>query len=292
MRPCLPFRGDFLDKLEQNAGIHRRVHNLTPDARAQRACTIIENRCRREGFLGAVLEALETGSKEIPRSTNSLAKIHWPLVVSTNYDDLFFYACRCSRQSDLDPQSQKARELAVQVLGRSSRDCKLIMSSLSGPFDRQYIWHVQGFLGGQFPGRKPENDIPKIDALQEQLVIGHAEYRRVTNRAPDFRRCFTEVFNTRSFLFLGSSLKEDYFSNLFGEVLDLCGPSAVPHFAFTEKGQVDANFLADQMNITVCEFPKGKWEELPKWLDRLKEEIEETQGQQHRLVICNGVFLT
>ena len=110
-------------------------------------------------------------------------------------------------------------------------------------------------------------------------MIGHAEYRRVTNRSPEFRRCFAEVFNSRSFLFLGSSLQEDYFLNLFGEVLDLCGPSAVPHFAFTQEGQVDASFLADQMNITVCEFPQGQWQDLPKWLSRLKQEIDNPRAR-------------
>src|SRR5262249_28121163 len=74
--------------------------------------------------------------------------------------------------------------------------------------------------------------------------------------------------------FLGTSLHEDYFINLFGETLDLCGPSAVPHFAFAEAGQVDASFLADQMNITVCEFGKGQFEKVAEWLTRLRDDLE------------------
>lgn len=275
--PMLTLWNEFIRKLEERAGLHLQASKLSPDAMAQRACTVIQNRDGRPGLLEAVKEALETSRLEVPESTFSLAQIRWPLVISTNYDDLFFYACRCSRPSEGD--QEHSNDMDVQVLGRSPRDCKLVISSLTGPFDRQYIWHVQGFLGGQFPGQKPENDVPDIEALQDQLVIGHSEYRRVTNRAPDFRRCFTEVFNTRSFLFLRSSLKEEYFLNLFGEVLDLCGPSAVPHFAFTEKGRVDAGFLADQMNITVCEFPRGKWEELPYWLDCLSKEIEKPKAR-------------
>jgi hypothetical protein len=268
--PKLTLWKDFLAKLEKHAGSCSDPDKVSSDARAQRASTIIQNRDGPAGFLATLRDALRTKVQEVPKSTTSLAQISWPLVVSTNYDDLFFYACRCRHPAEVG--DEWPNEMGVEVLGRSPRDCKLVFSSLTGPFDRQYIWHVQGFLGGQFPGRNPEIDVPSIRALQEQLVIGHAEYRRVTNRAPDFRRCFTEVFNSRSLLFLGSSLKEDYFLNLFGEVLDLCGPSAVPHFAFTKEGEVDANFLADQMNITVCEF--RKWEELPNWLDCLKKEID------------------
>jgi hypothetical protein len=275
--PTLNLWGEFIRRLEVRAELHRHDTGLSPDARAQQACTIIRNKEGRDGLLAAVKEALASHPVIVPESTTSLAQIRWPLVISTNYDDLFFYACRCSRSSESDPE--RSSEMNVQVLGRSSRDCKLVVSSLTGPFDRQYIWHIQGFLGGQFPGLEPENDIPNIEALRDQLVIGHSEYRRVTNRAPEFRRCFTEVFNTRSFLFLGSSLREDYFLNLFGEVLDLCGPSAVPHFAFTEKGQVDPGFLADQMNITVCEFPSGEWQEIPYWLDCLNKEIKKPKAR-------------
>jgi hypothetical protein len=272
--PMLTLWDKFIRKLETRACLNLENSKLTLDAKAQRACTIIQNREGRTGLLKAVCEALRTENREVPKSTFSLAQIPWPLVISTNYDDLFFYSA-LSRPYD----QEWSKDMDVQILGRSARDCKLVVSSLTGPFDRQYIWHVQGFLGGQFPGKKVEDDIPNIQALQDDLIIGHSEYRRVMNRAPEFRRCFTEVFNMRSFLFLGSSLNEQYFLNLFGEVLDLCGPSAVPHFAFTEKGKVDADFLADQMNITVCEFPEGQWSQIPCWLDCLSNEIKRPKAR-------------
>jgi len=276
-RPMLTLWDEFIKKLEAMADSQLDTTLLSPDARAQQACTIIRNREGRCGFLEAVRKALETCITEVPQNTLSLAQIRWPLVISTNYDDLFFYSCRCSRP--LKGDEEWSNDLDVQILGRSARDCKLVISSLTGPFDRQYIWHVQGFLGGQFPGQEPKNDIPNIDELRDELVIGHSEYRRVTNRAPEFRRCFTEVFNTRSFLFLGSSLQEKYFLDLFGEILDLCGPSAVPHFAFAEKGRVNPGFLGDQMNITVCEFPEGKWWHIPYWLDCLSKEIDKPKAR-------------
>lgn len=158
------------------------------------------------------------------KDTSSLAAICWPLVVSTNYDDLFYHSCRCRPVT----RDSHGGEMSVQVLGRSPKDGKLVVASLAGPFDRQYVWHVQGFLGGQYPEVRVESDVPDLDALWDQLVIGHPQNRAVTNRSPHFRRCFGAVFNSRSFLFLGSSLKEDYFLNLFLGIMDLCGPSAAP----------------------------------------------------------------
>jgi hypothetical protein len=275
---------EFVCKLESEGRVPACSTQLSLEARAQRICTIIQNRDGRQGFLKALANALENSAGEAPPQTQKLAEIRWPLTVSSNYDDLFFYACRCQPSTSQRWQN----ESGIQILGRSAKDCKLIISSLAGPFDRQYIWHVQGFLGGQYPGADVVRDVPALDELRDQLVVGHAEYRRVSNRSPEFRRCFTEVFNTRSFLFLGSSLQEEYFLNLFGEVLDLCGPSAVPHFAFAEEGQVDVRFLADQMNITVCEFPKGDWAKLPLWLDDLKYAIERPKARNSRWCFGTG----
>jgi len=278
--PNLTLWEKFVENLEKAAHSDSDA-KINPEIRAQRVCTIIRNSKGHAGFLEAVGSALKTEcsenqSADIPVNLLTLAKICWPLVVSTNYDDLFFQACRCRRLED----QKFPEEMRVEILGRSSRDCKLVVSSLTGPFDRQYIWHVQGFLGGQTFGYDPKIDVPNLNSLRDQLVIGHAEYRRVTNRAPEFRRCFAEVFNTRSFLFLGSSLKEDYFLNLFGEVLDLCGPSAVPHFAFAKRGTIDVDFLADQMNITVCEFSeKGGFNDLTEWLKLLGDAIDKPQAR-------------
>jgi hypothetical protein len=276
---------DFVTNLEHEADIsYDKSLKLSNDVRAQRACTKIRNSRGAASFLESIGRALtvKDAPQEIPLQTTRLAAINWPLVVSTNYDDLFLGACRC-RLPGAGEQPQG--EMDVQVLGRSPKDCKLVLSSLHGPFDRQYIWHVQGFLGGQFGGGI-EKAVPGLDDLRDQLVVGHAEYRLVTNSSPHFRRCFGEMFNSRSFLFLGSSLTEGYFLNLFGEVLDLCGPSALPHFAFTKKGTVDAHFLADQMNITVCEF--DCYEELPNYLQQLQNAIANPQARNTRWSFAVG----
>jgi hypothetical protein len=102
-------------------------------------------------------------------------------------------------------------------------------------------------------------------------VVGHGEYRRVTNLEPQFRRCFAEVFRQRSFLFLGSSLSEEYFLNLFGEILEIYGSNPWPHFAFARQGETDARFLLERMNISVCEHRDH--DELPGMLDELEKSI-------------------
>jgi hypothetical protein len=237
-----------------------KIPILSNDARAQRAYTRLQNQYTQERVLERIREALEGADETVPAQTASLAQISWPLVITTNYDDLYYQARRVRIKEEGGDEDN------LVILGRSPRDCKLVISSLTGPLDCQSIWHLQGLLGG-FGEKMPTG----LESLRDQLVIGHAEYRAVTNRSPEFRRCFGEVFNSRSLLFLGSSLKEEYFLNLFGEILDLCGPSSVPHFALTKMGEVDARFLASQMNITVCEF--DDWPELPVLLDKLAKAI-------------------
>src|SRR5260370_19269479 len=168
----------FVENLECEADIvNDESLKLTFEVRAQSACTKIRNSHGRECFLDAIRNALmiKGAPSDIPLQTTSLASICWPLVVSTNYDDLYFGAC------------QSLGGMEVQVLGRTPKDCKVMLSSLHGPFDRQYIWHVQGFLGSPL-GTRVEK--PILDDLQDQLVVGHSEYRLVTNASPHFRRCF------------------------------------------------------------------------------------------------------
>jgi hypothetical protein len=220
------------------------------EVRAQRAVTRIRNTEGYQCFLKAIDAALKGSApnSDTPPQTEALAAIYWPLTISTNYDDLFYSACR----------QHSAGKVQAELLGRSPEDCKRIVSSLKSPFDRELIWHIQGFLGDLDDDKFAGIDKACLAKLRHELVVGHAEYRSVTNTEVQFRRCFSEVFKSRSFLFLGSGLTENYFLNLFGEILELCGPSTVPHFAFAERGKLDTHFLAEQMNILVCEYTDPK----------------------------------
>ena len=265
----------FVANLEKNAppgetsGAHLEV-------RAQRAASTIRNGHSEEQFwriIGDALKGEDFDRPGIPEQTEALAAIYWPLTVSTNYDPLFYRACRKVFEDRLPPM----------VLGRSAEDCKQVMSALVSPFDREVIWHIQGFLGEpcQECRSDPVQSEAQLQQLRSELVIGHSEYRRAVNTAVHFRRCFGEVFRSRSFLFLGSGLSEEYFWNLFGETLELCGPSPVPHFAFLpEEDNIDVRFLAEEMNITVCEYKSYK--DLAPLLRALKCFVDEPPARISR----------
>ena len=165
----------------------------------------------------------------------------------------------------------------------------MVVSSLNSPFDRECLWHIQGFLGGQHEAS--DNWMKELRAqerdkqFEQELVIGHGDYRRATTTAVHFRRCFGEVFRSRSFLFLGSSMAEQYFLNLFGEILDLVGPSPVPHFAFVLEDTVDHRFLSDQMNTTVVQYKKHS--EVSEYLRLLKKEVDRPRTVHWCNVVSN-----
>lgn len=269
--PTLNLLDGFLKELDKEADKDLPAdpydqHESSPEVRAQRAATIIRNARGHECLMSVIRKALLSKPSLFPPQTAALAAIQWPLIVSTNYDDLLFGACYTNAVNRIKPC----------LLGRSVVDCKHVVSALSSPFDRDYIWHIQGFLGGQHKEweqwMKELRENGRAQEFERELVIGHCEYRRAATAAVHFRRCFGEVYRSHSFLFLGSSLSEAYFLSLFGEVLDLVGPSPVPHFAFVKKGEVNPHFLSGQMNITVCAYENHC--ELPGWLERLKGEID------------------
>ena len=88
----------------------------------------------------------------------------------------------------------------------------------------EVVWALQGFLG---PRKNIADQLRGLTELKSEIVVGHAEYRRTTNREPHFRRCFAEVFRNSSFLFLGAGLAEPYFLNLFDEIIELPAPRTI-----------------------------------------------------------------
>ena len=179
-----------------------------------------------------------------PPQTQLLASINWPLVCTTNYDDVYLRAVL----------THPGREIP-QVFGRTETDCRRVLQHLGMPV-HEAIWALQGFLGGR-------NDVVRkmmpqsFDHIQaeNEIVVGHAEYRKAANRAPHFRRCFAEVFRTKSFLFLGTGLTEPYFLSLFDEVIELAGPPKQPHFALMPEGRVDVDFMLRHYHIVCRTYP-------------------------------------
>src|ERR1700759_394175 len=86
---------DFVTNLERNAGISAETKDDSPTLliqRAARATLQIKYRFPndRGQFTSIVRSALRVNPSSIPFSCQILAKISWPLVITTNYDDWFY----------------------------------------------------------------------------------------------------------------------------------------------------------------------------------------------------------
>ncbi len=221
-------------------------------------------------FYAVVRSLMGDLQSDPPPQTLALARLWWPLVLTTNYDNLFVVAHR--RQHG---KHRVNGDRPIQVLGRSPIDCQHVLSSLSNP-SHAIQWALQGFLRAPNTTRLGRID----DERPHEVVIGHQEYRAVANREPHFRRAFAEVFRNRSLFFLGSGLSESYLLDLFGEVLEIYGPSARPNYAFMRRGEVDPEFMLARFHTEVCEYDSH--EELPVWLERLAEAVEQRACRQVR----------
>lgn len=228
----------------------------------------------------------------IPEQTEALARCYWPLVLTTNYDDL--YVVSRGRQSSASKMVGVSRtgsssgadedETDVpEVLGRSIEDCHKVLRSLDAP-TRPMLWTLQGFLGGQAAQLETLEKEFLIDErrrheLAAQVVAGHQQYQKAINAQPHFRRAFAEVFSRRSLLFLGSGILEDYLINLFGEIAHHYGPGPHPHFAlFSENSRktLDVRFLQTRLGIAPVFY--GHHSELGEMLGRLADAVWERRA--------------
>jgi hypothetical protein len=166
--------------------------------------------------------------------------VWWPLVLTTNYDSLLLDA--------FNEQHHRAThdEDAMAVVGRSRTDCHVVLASLNVPF-RPLLWALQGFLGPGLHG----ND------LSDEIVLGYDQYRQATFDNAGFRAAFSEVFRTRSLLFVGAGLAEEYFRGLFGESLVRLGTNQHAHCALIDSkdlGPDTAWFMHTRLNIIVLTY--------------------------------------
>lgn len=302
--PACPGWEDFIIGLERQAFGRKQPNKPgqnVSDALIRRANHAVRHlRLRGEAaFEKAVQAALkDKASDKPPLQTQALAKVFWPLTLTSNYDDLFYRAWNAAHA---------ATGATMQVLGREPVDCRQVLASLHSSRP-PILWALQGYVGsmggpglrelrrasaihnlskdniwagldgGLEQSRTLREDIKtalayKRAELLEQLVVGHEEYRRVAFTAPQFRRAFAEVFRSRSFLFVGSGLSEQYFLNLFGEALEIYGPSPFPHYALVKKGSTDPEFLRSRLNTFVYEYDDHA--DLPAVLDELLQTLED-----------------
>ncbi len=198
----------------------------------------------------------------LPNQMKSLGKIFWPLVIQTNYDDLYLGAL--IRLNNKSP---------VRVCGRGRQDCHEVLRSIDQLSSNKLLWAVQGFIGCQYY-LKPE-ELKQIGVFPEkykeligQAVLGHQQYVQATNAEPHFRRAFAEVYRRKSLFFLGSGLQEDYIVSLFSEVIHHHGLGKFPHFALLKRDtKIDPWFLQTRLGITVIWYDEHK--QLPEFMDEL-----------------------
>ncbi|HEU0015362.1 MAG TPA: SIR2 family protein [Longimicrobium sp.] len=255
-RPTCPDWAALITRLEEQAGV---VEPGAPSGpadlvrRGNRAVRVLKRRAAHE-FPAAMRTALYADGETVPPQTSALAAIWWPLVLTTNYDDLLVRAYRDAHEKERD---------ALTVVGRSPDDCQRVLNALSFT-SGSILWALQGYLGGRRTGGTPQ--------LEAELVVGHEEYRRVTHTSQHFRRAFAEVFRRRSLLFLGSSLGDAYLLDLFGEILEFSGANPLPHYAMVRRGTADVRFLRSRFNVIALEY-EDHARDLPDWLARLRGEI-------------------
>lgn len=303
--------GQFVDGLLKEAGLSPAPPRSggAPDSsslyrladKAVLGLTSLGVEQRIEAYRSALnAESKAAGDCHIPSQTEALARCYWPLVLSTNYDDLYVV----SRMRQSDPAAfagvsragssarSEEKELAEtdipEVLGRGVEDCHKVIRSLDSQ-TRPILWALQGFLGGQAEKiealfEKQVLDKRRHHELARQVVVGHQQYQQAINAQPHFRRSFAEVFSRRSLLFLGSGILEDYHLNLFGEIAHHYGPGPHPHFALfcresfkDPKDSPDPRFFQLRLGITPVVF--DKYAELPGLLARLAEAVGTRSGR-------------
>jgi hypothetical protein len=302
----LPLWPKFVERLESIAAGPGDAPDFSPLTGAdltQRAARAVQRlqHSSAGGLVTGVRHALGDVPCGTPRQLRPLAQrdLHWPLVLTSNYDDLYVAAVhQVEAQGEKRGRTKDNEEVVpLELLGRSERDCQEVLASLRRPA-RPILWALQGFVGGQ--AKLPEaltarhqcerySDAVRSDTryggqvrrLHDELVVGHAEYRRVALKSEPFRRAFAEVYRSRSLLFLGAGLRDRYLLDLFSEVVELYGPSPFPHVAFMKQGEADGVFLRQYFGIWVTEVPS--FDVLP---DRLNDLFEHLTG--HRVPPRSG----
>ncbi len=145
-RPTCPLWSGFV------AGLERMAGDVCPgDAGASGALVRRAARATRRlrhdpdrSLADVVRATLSPSPQATPPQLRALARVPWPLVLTTNYDDLYLAAAHAvSRDAERDRET-----LPYRLLGRSSDDCHRVLMSLRRP-DLPVVWHLQGFVGGQ-----------------------------------------------------------------------------------------------------------------------------------------------
>ncbi|MBP0447317.1 hypothetical protein J8J14_21330 [Roseomonas sp. SSH11] len=97
----------------------------------------------------------------LPPQAVVLASFSWPLVVTTNYDDVVPRALR-----------QQWREKQPRLLGRSPQDCVQVLRSLDA-LDAPIVWYIQGHVCGD--SAASQSGEPTAPSLFDEILVGHQQ---------------------------------------------------------------------------------------------------------------------
>jgi hypothetical protein len=193
---------------------HRAVQRLTLESNGRLAEKLPHTLYNE----GTSVDNSSEWARGIPQS-KALAALWWPLVVSTNYDDLFARLYRDERAEEakdkstpITPGLKDPYAGTIKVIGRDRADCAELLNALSVTAPT-LLWAIHGLL--------PASPSEATKRLENDLVVGHDEYRRLTHAEPYYRRTFGELWRKRSFFFLGSSRKTRTCSIFFRRSRDL-----------------------------------------------------------------------
>lgn len=262
---------EFVAELERIAQVGT-TGGAFPLERSHRALQALR-RGGQHSLSDALRSAMRSSSAdEVTKQTEALAEMQWPLVLTTNYDDLYYRAAS-------KPGADGVAPADVRILGRGEADCRRVLGSLYQPGDR-VLWALHGYIGN---ARPPAAEFdPHLS--EEQLVVGHEEYRRVLHHEVHFRRAFAEVLRSRTILFLGCSLGDPDVLGLLDEVVALVGPGIHPHyavlFACEESASDKERMLQDRLGVTPIVLPE--YADLERFLRALVDDVRKAQPRQVR----------
>lgn len=277
--PSIPTWQEFISRLSSLAGIELKKKEKQTAAELIANSELVVAKLIRQDkskFNELVVKSLSPDLSKYPTpQCNWLSKIWWPLILSTNYDTMFTEAYEHHHDKIDGPQ--------ISVFGRSQIDCHSLLTMLQAPAGSAY-WALQGYFGESINKKN----------LHEEIVVGHRQYRNVTYNNQIFRSVFAEVFRNYSFFFIGSGLSEEYFTGLFGEVLEKFGNNPHTHCAlFREKdiesGAVDHQFLHTRLN-TVAVYYKGDYPDLAGYLKMFHGAINGKSSKLYNLGFASKSF--
>src|SRR5208283_262437 len=159
----------LVEELEKKAGEQSTLGNKHL---IQRAYSAIEKLRRGEGDVASAVKDATYNEQvqEIPEKTRTLASLFWPLICTTNYDDIYLRANWLEKQG------------VPRLLGRSEKDCYQVLRHLSFPTS-EALWAIQGMLQPRDQALRRELGAVDWEHFGRELVIGHAEYRKTAHNA-------------------------------------------------------------------------------------------------------------